>query len=54
MLIHLSGRGKTSGLELGQLQTSAAHLFQLHNGRVTRLASYFDRERAFADLGLAE
>jgi ketosteroid isomerase-like protein len=48
-----SGRGKTSGLELGQIRTKGASLFHVRDGKVTRLVQYFDRERALADLGLA-
>jgi ketosteroid isomerase-like protein len=53
VLIHLSGRGKASGLELGQVQPNAAGIFHLRDGKVTKLALYWDRERALADLGLA-
>ena len=53
VLVHLSGRGKTSGLELEQVRAKAANLFHLCDGRVTKHAIYWDRERAFADLGLA-
>ena len=48
-----SGRGKTSGMELARMQTLAASVFHVHEGKVTRLALYFDAERALADLGLA-
>ena len=53
MLTHRSGRGKTSGLELEQMQAQGAGLFHVRGGKVTRLVVYFDAERAFADLGLA-
>jgi ketosteroid isomerase-like protein len=53
VLIHSSGRGKTSGLELGQMWTKVASLFHVRDEKVTRLVLYFDRERALADLGLA-
>jgi ketosteroid isomerase-like protein len=49
--LHISGRGKTSGLEMEQ---SAASLFTLRSGKVTRLVIYWDRDRALADLGLEE
>ena len=54
VLVHLSGRGKTSGLETGQLRAKGATLFHVSGGKVTRLVIYFDRERALADLGLSE
>jgi ketosteroid isomerase-like protein len=53
VLVHNHGRGKTSGLELGQMRTKGAMLFHLRGGKVTRLVTYFDGERALADLGLA-
>jgi ketosteroid isomerase-like protein len=53
VLARFSGRGKTSGLELGQMRTNGAALFHLRGGRVTRLIIYWDSERALADLGLA-
>jgi ketosteroid isomerase-like protein len=50
-LQRFSVRGKTSGLDLQQAR--GANLFHLRRGKVTRLALYWDRERALADLGLA-
>ena len=47
------GRGKASGLQLGEIQTKGANLFYLRGGKVIRLVAYWDRERAFTDLGLA-
>jgi ketosteroid isomerase-like protein len=52
VLTHYSGRGKTSGLELGQVRSKGATLFHLRGGNVTRIVHYWDRERALADLGL--
>ena len=53
VLYRRSGRGKTSGLELGQIRSKGAVLFHARGGKVTRLVFYWDRERALADLGLA-
>lgn len=53
VLLQASGRGKTSGLDIGQLRTKGAAVFQVRDGKVTRYAVYWDRDRAFADLALA-
>jgi ketosteroid isomerase-like protein len=47
------GRGKSSGVDLGRLGAKGASVFHIRDGKVTRQAFYFDRERALADLGLA-
>ena len=54
VLMHFSGRGKTSGLEVGDIQMKGANLFHVCDGKVTRLVTYWARERAFADIGLSE
>jgi ketosteroid isomerase-like protein len=54
VLDHYSGSGKTSGLDLGQIQATGAWVFHIRNGKVKRMTRYMDRENALADLGLAE
>ena len=54
VLVHFSARGKSSGLELGQLSAKGAFLFNVRGAKVTRLVRYFDRDRALADPGLEE
>jgi ketosteroid isomerase-like protein len=54
VLYHRSGgRGKTSGLELKELNAKGAHVLQFANGKVVRHVTYFDSDHALADLGLA-
>ena len=45
-----SGRGKHSGAEVESRNT--AHVWTLRGGRAVLLDLYWDRDRAFADLGL--
>jgi ketosteroid isomerase-like protein len=53
VLVRFSGRGKTSGLELGETRSKGASVFHIRGGKVTRCVQYWNRERALADLGLA-
>jgi ketosteroid isomerase-like protein len=53
VLSQFSGRGKTSGLDLGQMRAKGAELFHIRDGKVTRLVIYWEGERALADLGLS-
>ena len=49
VLTYAVGRGKASGLQIAQRR---ANVFHVCGGKVTRLVAYWDRARAFADLGL--
>jgi ketosteroid isomerase-like protein len=48
------GRGKRSGLDVGQLRTEGATVFRVGEGKVTEIVAYWNRDRALADLGLQE
>jgi ketosteroid isomerase-like protein len=54
VLSHFTGRGKASGLDVGQTRAKGAHLFHLRGGRVTRLVAYMDRDQALEAAGLSE
>jgi ketosteroid isomerase-like protein len=52
VLNRYGGRGKTSGVEVGQTGASGAAVFRVQGGKVTSIVIYFSRDRALADLGL--
>jgi ketosteroid isomerase-like protein len=55
LLLHsFGGRGKGSGLDVSRTPIRAASILDVNEGKVTRFVIYFDRDRAFADLGLEE
>jgi ketosteroid isomerase-like protein len=53
VIFHRRGRGKTSGLELADLQAKGANVFEVRGGKVTRLLRWWDSQRALADVGLS-
>ncbi len=52
VLFQFLGRTKAGGLELGQITGRNATVLVIEHGAVRRLAVYWDRARALADLGL--
>ena len=53
-IVRFSGRGRTSGLEVGQMSGKGANVWHIRDGTVTTLHAYWHHERALADLGLEE
>jgi ketosteroid isomerase-like protein len=53
-LVRFRGCGKASGVEIASVATRNASVYDIDDGLVRRLALYWDREHALADVGLAE
>jgi ketosteroid isomerase-like protein len=41
-------------MEIGEMHAKGATVCHVRGGKVTRMVLYYDRECAFADLGLSE
>ena len=54
VLDRFSGHGRASGLDVGEIRTEGAQLFQIRGGKVIKNVAYADRDHALADLGLEE
>jgi len=51
VLLKNEGRGKGSGIDVGEISVKSANVFTIREGKVTRLVLCWDREEALADLG---
>jgi ketosteroid isomerase-like protein len=54
VITRYGGRGRASGLDVAQMSAVGATVFHVRDCKVTRQIFYFDRDCAFADLGLEE
>ena len=52
VLMRYGGRGKLSGVDLGEMGSGAASLWHVRGGNVTRVVCWWERERGLAELGL--
>jgi ketosteroid isomerase-like protein len=46
--------GKTSGVDVGRIETEGVGVFSLQDGQVTKIVHYYDRDRAIAEIGVEE
>ena len=53
VLFRVSGRGKASGIEVGEFDTGGASVWHVREGKVAKIVTYYDRDRALADLGIS-
>ena len=54
VLVRFTARGKASGLEVGKSHPKGANMFHIRDHLVRRLVLYWERNHAFAELGLEE
>jgi ketosteroid isomerase-like protein len=54
VIVRYGGRGKTSGLEIGQTGAKGAGVFHFQDRKVRKIVFYLDHEHALADLGIKE
>ena len=52
VLLHNHGRGKASGVDVEQIAARTANLLHVQEDKVIRFVMYWDRERAFENLGI--
>ena len=53
-LVRFRGRTKTSGMDIEEVYATGAAIFHVRQSRVTKFVINWERDRALADLGLAE
>ena len=52
VLVKYAARGSASGVEVGDVLSRGANLFEIQEGVVRRLVLYWERDHALANLGL--
>ena len=53
VVMHNAGRGKRSGVEVGGMWQRSVNVFEIRNGKVTKLVAHVRGDHALAELGLA-
>src|SRR2546423_15630344 len=54
VLVRYAGRGKASGVRLGEIEARSASVYRVRKGKVVRLALSWDRDAALKAVGLEE
>ena len=52
VVMHNVGRGKSSGIDVGPMRQQSVNLFEIRDGKVTRIVAHWNGERALAELDL--